>query len=52
MSVAPHADDENNDYSSSASAGEIYHAERFLPNRDIYTGQWYDNFPHGHGKHL
>ncbi|PKI50850.1 hypothetical protein CRG98_028757, partial [Punica granatum] len=52
MSVAPHADDEEDEDPSTASTGEIYHAERFLPNGDIYTGQWYDNFPHGHGKYL
>ncbi|KAK4481757.1 hypothetical protein RD792_012668 [Penstemon davidsonii] len=31
--------------------GEVYHAERFLPNGDYYTGYWADNFPHGHGKY-
>lgn len=31
--------------------GEVYHAERFLPNGDYYTGYWFDNFPHGQGKY-
>lgn len=33
------------------AAGEVYHAERFLPNGDYYTGYWSDNFPHGQGKY-
>ncbi|KAK4753179.1 hypothetical protein SAY87_021977 [Trapa incisa] len=52
VSVTPHTDDEEDEEPTSASTGEIYHAERFLPNGDIYTGQWYENFPHGHGKYL
>ncbi|VFQ91140.1 unnamed protein product [Cuscuta campestris] len=31
--------------------GEVYHADRFLPNGDYYTGQWADDAPHGHGKY-
>ncbi|XP_060177561.1 phosphatidylinositol 4-phosphate 5-kinase 6-like [Lycium barbarum] len=31
--------------------GEIFHAERFLPNGDYYSGYWLDNFPHGQGKY-
>ncbi|PWA64950.1 phosphatidylinositol-4-phosphate 5-kinase, core [Artemisia annua] len=33
------------------AAGEVYHAERYLPNGDFYTGHWSDNFPHGFGKY-
>ncbi|KAL8489345.1 hypothetical protein ACS0TY_024818 [Phlomoides rotata] len=33
------------------ASGEVYHAERFLPNGDYYTGYWADNFPHGQGKY-
>ncbi|XP_027066662.2 phosphatidylinositol 4-phosphate 5-kinase 5-like isoform X2 [Coffea arabica] len=32
-------------------SGEVYQAERFLPNGDYYTGYWADNFPHGTGKY-
>ncbi|KAL3632558.1 Phosphatidylinositol 4-phosphate 5-kinase 4 [Castilleja foliolosa] len=31
--------------------GEVYQAERFLPNGDYYAGYWSDNFPHGQGKY-
>ncbi|KAG6427938.1 hypothetical protein SASPL_112186 [Salvia splendens] len=31
--------------------GEVFHAERFLPNGDYYTGYWSDTFPHGQGKY-
>ncbi|CAI9787513.1 unnamed protein product [Fraxinus pennsylvanica] len=34
------------------TSGEVYHAERFLPNGDYYTGYWSENFPHGYGKYL
>jgi len=33
------------------ASGEIFHAERFLPNGDYYSGYWLDNFPHGQGKY-
>ncbi|KAF8114738.1 hypothetical protein N665_0034s0077 [Sinapis alba] len=60
VSVSPQTDDEattteeNDDETSTnrSSIGELYHAERVLPNGDYYTGQWYDSFPHGHGKYL
>ncbi|KAH0918852.1 hypothetical protein HID58_026512, partial [Brassica napus] len=60
VSVAPQTDDEatateeNDDETSNnrSSIGELYNAERVLPNGDYYTGQWYDSFPHGHGKYL
>ncbi|RID70056.1 hypothetical protein BRARA_C02109 [Brassica rapa] len=59
VSVSPHTDndtstDENDDDTSTnrSSLEEFYHAERVLPNGDYYTGQWYDSFPHGHGKYL
>ncbi|PON98771.1 Phosphatidylinositol-4-phosphate 5-kinase [Trema orientale] len=42
MSVAPADDD----------PGEVFHAEKVLSNGDFYTGQWANNFPHGHGKYL
>ncbi|CAN7095233.1 hypothetical protein BRARA_I03924 [Brassica rapa] len=47
--------EENDDHESStntSSVGELYQEERVLPNGDYYTGQWYDSFPHGHGKYL
>ncbi|KAL0848242.1 hypothetical protein Bca101_021489 [Brassica carinata] len=46
--------EENDEESSTntSSVGELYHEERVLPNGDYYTGQWYDSFPHGHGKYL
>ncbi|GER52537.1 phosphatidylinositol-4-phosphate 5-kinase family protein [Striga asiatica] len=31
--------------------GEVYHAEKFLPNGDYYAGYWADSFPHGQGKY-
>ncbi|XP_065856306.1 phosphatidylinositol 4-phosphate 5-kinase 4 [Euphorbia lathyris] len=31
---------------------EPYHAEKVLSNGDYYTGQWFDNFPCGHGKYI
>ncbi|XP_050283136.1 phosphatidylinositol 4-phosphate 5-kinase 6-like [Quercus robur] len=49
MSVA-HADDD--DEPDAAGPCHAYHAERVLSNGDFYTGQWIDNFPHGHGKYL
>uniref|UniRef100_M4CGC5 Phosphatidylinositol 4-phosphate 5-kinase n=2 Tax=Brassica campestris TaxID=3711 RepID=M4CGC5_BRACM len=60
VSVAPQTDDEatateeNDDETSTnrSSIGELYNAERVLPSGDYYTGQWYDSFPHGHGKYL
>ncbi|XP_010554770.1 PREDICTED: phosphatidylinositol 4-phosphate 5-kinase 4 [Tarenaya hassleriana] len=59
ISVAPQTDDdtttdENDDESSNSrsSTGDLYQAERILPNGDYYTGQWYDSFPHGQGKYL
>ena len=56
MSVA-HVDDDDDDSNDDKDnngrhSGEIYHAERVLPNGDYYTGQWCDNFPHEHGKYL
>ncbi|KAK4487376.1 hypothetical protein RD792_005997 [Penstemon davidsonii] len=42
--------DDQEDNENHAS-GEVYHAERFLPNGDYYTGYWSDNFPHGFGKY-
>ncbi|XP_022966640.1 phosphatidylinositol 4-phosphate 5-kinase 5-like [Cucurbita maxima] len=53
-----HADDSdiNDGYTDAFDpeliAGEVYHADRILPNGDYYTGQWCDSFPHGHGKYL
>ncbi|CAI9099625.1 OLC1v1036475C1 [Oldenlandia corymbosa var. corymbosa] len=41
---------EDNDHEEHAS-GEVYQAERFLPNGDYYTGYWADTFPHGSGKY-
>lgn len=43
----PHQEEEEETHAS----GEVYHAERFLPNGDYYTGYWADNFPHGQGKY-
>lgn len=56
MSVT-HADDDNevdleNNNNVPASLGETYLADKILPNGDYYTGQWYENFPHGLGKYL
>ncbi|GAV61641.1 PIP5K domain-containing protein/MORN domain-containing protein [Cephalotus follicularis] len=53
ISIA-HADDDgdNNDNNGTNIAGEPYHTDKVLPNGDYYTGQWYDNFPHGQGKYL
>lgn len=45
MSVA-HVDDDLD------NPGEVYHAEKVFPTGDMYTGQWADNCPNGHGKHL
>ncbi|KAJ0043841.1 hypothetical protein Pint_18250 [Pistacia integerrima] len=50
ISVA-HADDEN-DHEYTEKIAETYNVEKILPNGDYYTGQWYDNFPHGQGKYL
>ncbi|KAI3472272.1 hypothetical protein Pfo_029760 [Paulownia fortunei] len=45
-------EEENDDQEDEMHAsGEVYHAERFLPNGDYYTGYWADNFPHGQGKY-
>ncbi|KGN54717.1 phosphatidylinositol 4-phosphate 5-kinase 5 [Cucumis sativus] len=50
-----HADDGDIDgevIESELYSGEVYHADRILPNGDYYTGQWCDSFPHGQGKYL
>ncbi|XP_073045901.1 phosphatidylinositol 4-phosphate 5-kinase 5-like [Primulina eburnea] len=44
-------EEENEDQEDGHASGEVYHAERFLPNGDYYNGFWADNFPHGHGKY-
>lgn len=51
ISIA-HAEDDNDDDNDNRNLAEPYHAEKILPNGDYYTGQWYDNFPHGQGKYL
>lgn len=48
MSVA-HVDDDDDEI---RNPGEVYHVERIFPNEDIYTGQWADTSPSGHGKYL
>ncbi|KAJ8770367.1 hypothetical protein K2173_014980 [Erythroxylum novogranatense] len=50
ISVA-HADDDNL-VEIEPSPSEPYLCEKVMPNGDYYTGQWFDNFPHGQGKHL
>lgn len=50
-----HADDADDTAASDEfpGEGEVYHAEKVLPNGDFFTGQWAaDNLPHGHGKYL
>ncbi|KAL0453203.1 UNVERIFIED_CONTAM: Phosphatidylinositol 4-phosphate 5-kinase [Sesamum latifolium] len=44
-------DEEIEDQEEEHASGEVYQAERFLPNGDYYTGFWADNFPHGQGKY-
>ncbi|KAK6942175.1 Phosphatidylinositol-4-phosphate 5-kinase, core [Dillenia turbinata] len=44
--------DSSQSYSQSQSPGEVHHTERVLSNGDVYTGYWYDTFPHGHGKYV
>lgn len=34
------------------SPGEICHVENVLPTGDFYTGEWWNNVPHGNGKYL
>ncbi|KAJ6870373.1 phosphatidylinositol 4-phosphate 5-kinase 4 [Populus alba x Populus x berolinensis] len=51
ISIA-HAEDDNDDDNDNRNLPEPYHSEKILPNGDYYTGQWYDNFPHGQGKYL
>ncbi|WOG98036.1 hypothetical protein DCAR_0417377 [Daucus carota subsp. sativus] len=49
-----HASDDESEVPAepqSQPVGDVYHAERFLPNGDYYTGQWAENFPHGNGKY-
>ncbi|XP_074280589.1 phosphatidylinositol 4-phosphate 5-kinase 6-like [Silene latifolia] len=50
MSVA-HVDDEE-PAATASGPGEVYHAEKVFNNGDLYTGQWVDNLPNGHGKYL
>ncbi|VFQ92107.1 unnamed protein product [Cuscuta campestris] len=45
MSVA-HVDDDLD------APGEVYHVEKIFSHGDMYTGQWSDNCPNGHGKYL
>ncbi|KAA8517265.1 hypothetical protein F0562_017558 [Nyssa sinensis] len=52
-----HVDDdddvrEDEIHANGRATGEMYHADRILSNGDYYTGEWADNFPHGHGKYL
>ncbi|WCJ33376.1 phosphatidylinositol- 4-phosphate 5-kinase 5 [Euphorbia peplus] len=51
-----HADDETDeDHQENMASPQLlepYHAEKVLPNGDYYTGQWFDNFPCGHGKYI
>ncbi|XP_073034985.1 phosphatidylinositol 4-phosphate 5-kinase 6-like isoform X1 [Primulina eburnea] len=44
-------EEENEDEEEGHASGEVYHAERFLPNGDYYNGYWADDFPHGNGKY-
>ncbi|GKV41677.1 hypothetical protein SLEP1_g49177 [Rubroshorea leprosula] len=53
--LVAHADEDNDndeDDNREHSADKPYYVEKILPNGDYYTGQWYDNFPNGHGKYL
>ncbi|KAK4725572.1 hypothetical protein R3W88_028351 [Solanum pinnatisectum] len=51
-SSSPTTEEENEQQDDHIYAnGEIFHAERFLPNGDYYSGYWLDNFPHGQGKY-
>lgn len=50
-SYAVDVDEENDEQEEEHPSGEVYQAERFLPNGDYYTGFWADNFPHGQGKY-
>ncbi|KAI0531289.1 hypothetical protein KFK09_000842 [Dendrobium nobile] len=44
---------ESSSSSSSDLIGDLYYAERLLPNGDFYTGQWSSaGIPHGIGKYL
>ncbi|CAH9118347.1 unnamed protein product [Cuscuta europaea] len=45
MSVA-HVDDDLD------APGEVYHVEKIFSHGDMYTGQWSENCPNGHGKYL
>ncbi|EPS69987.1 hypothetical protein M569_04775, partial [Genlisea aurea] len=49
------AEEESEEHAEEEAAmkpkGEVYQAEKFLPNGDYYTGYWSENFPHGHGKY-
>ncbi|KAJ8421679.1 hypothetical protein Cgig2_026667 [Carnegiea gigantea] len=47
MSVA-HVDDEE---LPGPGPGELYQDEKVFSNGDMYTGEWLDNLPHGHGKY-
>ncbi|KAM7259960.1 hypothetical protein ACFE04_015701 [Oxalis oulophora] len=42
----------HNENNNSNNTNEPVFADKVLPNGDYYTGQWYDNFPHGQGKYL
>ncbi|PKA67013.1 Phosphatidylinositol 4-phosphate 5-kinase 6 [Apostasia shenzhenica] len=60
MSVAPDDEDSSDDPTVAGDGdeedfpvGDLYQAERLLPNGDFYTGQWSTaGFPHGSGKYL
>ncbi|GAB4851746.1 Phosphatidylinositol 4-phosphate 5-kinase 4 [Ancistrocladus abbreviatus] len=61
MSIAHVNDDFDDDNSAShqhedrshhANENEASQVEKFLPNGDYYTGHWFENCPHGHGKYL
>ncbi|XP_042006913.1 phosphatidylinositol 4-phosphate 5-kinase 6-like [Salvia splendens] len=44
MSVA-HVDDDDDMHDDS----DVPHVDKSFPNHDTYSGQWSDNWPHGHG---
>ncbi|KAG9141624.1 hypothetical protein Leryth_015319 [Lithospermum erythrorhizon] len=48
MSVA-HVDDDDDDLPNN---GEVHHVEKVFRNGDMYTGEWANECPHGHGKYL
>ncbi|KAL8172194.1 hypothetical protein V2J09_023998 [Rumex salicifolius] len=52
MSAAYENDESSDENPLEESELETQYVEKFLPNGDYYSGQWFEGCPHGQGKYL